>query len=134
PISDRIDLHVEVPVVDIKKLSEDKQLKNSLESSAEMRKRVVSAREIQSERFETEKIHTNSEMKNRHIRKYCHVSKEVKQLLTQAGAKFQISARSYYKMIKVARTIADLGGLKDIAVSHMAEALQYRPRIQEGDI
>jgi len=134
PISDRIDLHVEVPVVDIKKLSEDKQLKSSLESSAEMRKRVVSAREIQSERFETEKIHTNSEMKNSHIRKYCYVSKEVKQLLTQAGAKFQISARSYYKMIKVARTIADLGGLKDIAVSHMAEALQYRPRIQEGDI
>ncbi len=131
PILDRIDLHVEVPVVDIKELAKDRRFKDRLESSAQIYRRVMKAREIQKNRFIDEKIHTNAEMKNRHIKKYCNFSKEVKQLLQQAGVSFQLSARSYYKMIKVSRTIADLEASQDITVSHMAEALQYRPRIQE---
>ena len=71
-------------------------------------------------------------MKNSHIKKYCRLSKEIEQLLKRASLKFQLSARSYMKMIKVARTIADLEGAEDISVSHMAEALQYRPKIYEA--
>ena len=77
-------------------------------------------------------IHTNAEMRNSHIKKYCQLSKEAEQILQQAGVKFQLSARSYLKMIKIARTIADLAGAAEIEVSHMAEALQYRPKNYEG--
>ena len=70
-------------------------------------------------------------MKNSHIKKYCKLTKEVEQILKQAGIKFQLSARSYMKMIKVARTIADLEGMEDVDISHMAETLQYRPKIYE---
>ena len=71
-------------------------------------------------------------MKNSHIKKYCKLPKDVEQILTQAAAKFQLSARSYMKMIKVARTIADLDGADEIAVAHMAEALQYKPKNHES--
>ena len=71
-------------------------------------------------------------MKNSHIKKYCKLTKEVEQLLRQASMKFQLSARSYMKMIKVARTIADLEDAPEIAISHMAEVLQYRPKIYES--
>ncbi len=77
-------------------------------------------------------IHVNAEMKNSHIKKYCPLSKEVEQVLQQAGVKFQLSARAYLKMIKVSRTIADLAGEGNIEISHMAEALQYRPKAYEG--
>ena len=134
PILDRIDLHVEVPVVDIRELAKDRHLKDRLEPSVQIRNRVIKARQIQENRFQDEEIHTNTEMKNRHIKKYCPLSKEVKQLLQQAGMNFHLSARSYFKMIKVSRTIADLENSQDITVSHMAEALQYRPRIREREI
>jgi magnesium chelatase family protein len=130
PILDRIDIHIRVPAVDIRELSGSQQAVRTLESSAKIRMRVIKAREIQAERFTEEKIHTNAEMRNKHIKKYCRLSKEAKQMLVQAGISFQLSARSYFKIIKVARTIADLDGLLDINLSHMAEALQYRPRIQ----
>jgi len=128
PLLDRIDLYVEVPVVDIKALSQDEKLRESLESSEKILQRVIKAREIQKKRFKGEKIHTNAEMGNREIEKYCKLSYEVEQILIRAGVNFNLSARSYFKMIKIARTIADLEGLENIAVSHMAEALQYRPR------
>lgn len=131
PLLDRIDLYIEVPVVDIKELSKNQQLQNS--SSLEIRARVEKAREMQKNRFKEKDIYTNAEMKNAHIKKYCFLSKEVKQLLLQAGMAFQLSARSYFKMIKVARTIADLEDSESITVSHMAEALQYRPRVQIRD-
>lgn len=131
PILDRIDLHVEVPVVDLKDLSGEKILsKKGLESSFRIRKRVIAARKIQKERFGDDDIYTNAEMKNSHIKRYCLLSKDVRQLLLQAGINFQLSARSYFKMIKVARTIADLENSQDIAITHMAEALQYRPRVR----
>lgn len=128
PILDRIDLHIQVPVVDIKELSEDKKAKEFLESSQKIRARVVKARERQQKRFQAETIFTNAEMKNSHIKKYCPLSKEVKKLLFQAGLSFHLSARSYFKMIKIARTIADLEGAENIEVSYLAEALQYQPK------
>ena len=88
---------------------------------------------MQKDRFREGKIYTNAEMKNAHIKKYCYLSKEVKRLLLQAGVAFALSARSYFKMIRVARTIADMEGFGDISVSHMAEALQYRPRVHAGE-
>lgn len=122
PILDRIDLFTEVPPVDIQELSQEKQ---SLEKSIDIRKRVAKARKIQGQRFQGQGIYTNSEMKNNQIKKFCPLLKEVKKILHQAGVMLQISARSYYKMIKAARTIADLEGSLEIQVSHMAEALQY---------
>ena len=70
-------------------------------------------------------------MKNTHIKKYCKLTKDIENLLHTASIKFQLSARSYMKTIKVARTIADLEGAEEIAVSHMAEALQYKPKIYD---
>lgn len=133
PLLDRIDLHVDVPSVDLRELAENQKASELLESSKAIRGRVGRARALQQERFKNEAIHVNAEMKNSHIKKYCQLSKEVEQILQQAGIKFQLSARSYLKMIKVSRTIADLDGVAEIEVSHMAEALQYRAkRGEEG--
>ena len=131
PILDRIDLHVEVPAVDIEKLSEDNRAKAMLESSNNIRSRVEKARKYQTERFKNEKIHLNSAMHNKQIKKYCPLDKETKQLLTRAASKYNLSARGYYKLIKITRTIADLAGDENIKVDHMAEAFQFRPKSYE---
>jgi magnesium chelatase family protein len=128
PLLDRIDLHIKVPVVDIEELARFEPREKRQTTSDEIRVRVVEARKVQQERFRQEGLHTNAEMKNKHIAKYCVLAKPVKQLLVQAGKKFNLSARSYYKMIKVARTIADLDKSSEINIAHMAEALQYRLR------
>ena len=130
PIIDRIDLHVDVPVVDIEALSQNT---HGAESSKSIRGRVAHARSTQSERFKNTDIHTNSEMKNKHIKKFCQLNIEVNKLLTQAAKTFNLSARSFYKMIKVARTIADLNQEETITTLHMAEALQYRPKMGSGE-
>lgn len=126
PILDRIDLHIKVPVVDIEDLSQDKRAARFLESSESIRQRVCQAREIQQKRFGAEAIHSNAEMGNKQIKKYCFLAPETEKVLNQAAVAFQVSARSYFKLIKVARTIADLDGAETISPSHMAEALQYR--------
>lgn len=128
PILDRIDIHVEVPDVDVRELSQDKNTERLLESSRMIKKRITLAREIQRARFAGERIHTNAEMRNSHMKKFCKLLKESEQILEKAALMYQLSARAYYKMIKIARTIADLAGAKDIEQSHMAEALQYRPK------
>jgi len=130
PILDRIDLHVEVPVVDAQDLSNDEKSDpfSGGESSEVIKQRITSAREIQRQRFKEDNIFINAEMKNSHIKKHCILSEEVKHILAQAVANFNLSARSYFKMIKIARTIADLSGVENISVSHIAEALQYRPK------
>ncbi|MBU2545451.1 YifB family Mg chelatase-like AAA ATPase [Patescibacteria group bacterium] len=128
PILDRIDLHVEVPVVDANDLSDGVGASPCGCPSIDIRKRVIKAREIQNQRFMEENIFINAEMKNEHIKKYCFLSSDVKRILAQAVTSFHLSARSYFKMIKVARTIADLSGASDIEISHMAEALQYRSK------
>ena len=119
---DRIDIHLEVPRVKFKELSSE----SAQEESRKIKERVEKVREIQKERFRDEGIFTNSEMKNKHIKKYCQLSKGAKLLLRQAVSNFNLSARSFYKMIKISQTIADLAGAGEIAVEHMAEALQYR--------
>lgn len=134
PILDRIDLHIAIMPVDTAEFSDNQKNSEFLESSEKIRKRVLDARKKQEVRFTNSerKIHCNSQMKNEEIKNYCKLPKEVEQLLTQAAAKFNLSARSYMKMIKVSRTIADLDNSPEISINHMAEALQYSPRNYES--
>ncbi|MBU2044750.1 MAG: YifB family Mg chelatase-like AAA ATPase [Candidatus Omnitrophica bacterium] len=128
PILDRIDLCLEVPVVNVKELSGDETVRKTLEPSELIAQRVIRAREVQAKRFIKEGIYTNAEMRNRQIKKYCRLCDVVTEILIKAGMNFNLSARSFFKMIRVARTIADLEDSQEIEVSHMAEALQYRLR------
>ena len=131
PIIDRIDLWLGVYSIDHKKL-DDSSIPLG-ESSVEIRKRVEKAREIQKRRFLSagSKILTNSEMGVRDIKKYCQLDKESLSALQQAAVKMDLSPRSYHRVIKLARTIADLAGERDIKTGHIFEALQYRPQKQE---
>ena len=124
PVLDRIDLHVNVPYVEVEKL------RSSIPttSSAAVRERVIAARAVQEKRLAGEKIYSNAEMKNKQIKKFCELTKDAERLLMQATDKWQLSARSYFRVIKVSRTIADLSGATTIEYSHVAEALQYRVR------
>lgn len=129
PLLDRIDIHVEVPAVPYKDLIKESQS----ESSESIRKRVASARLIQSERFAKTKIHCNARMKSRHIRKYCEIDDASCHLLEAAVDKLGLSARAYNRILKIARTIADIEGKPDINVEHISEAVQYRS-LDRGNI
>jgi magnesium chelatase family protein len=131
PILDRIDLHIAVMPVDTEEFKGNQQNSEFLEASSKIKQRVILAREKQRVRFADEIIHSNSQMKNNQIKTYCKLTSDVEEILRQASLKFNLSARSYMKMIKVARTIADLDNSEEIAVNHMAEALQYKPRNTE---
>ncbi len=122
PMLDRIDLQIEVPRIKIEKLEESAVG----ESSADIRIRVERARLIQSGRFSGTGILTNSEMGPDMIRKYCPLDEASKELLRGAVSRLKLSARSYHRILKVSRTIADLAGDSDIKTAHVAEALQYR--------
>lgn len=129
PLMDRIDLHLNVPSVDVEKLMEIiPDVKDRAEMSVVIRERVLKARQVQNKRFEKQNIFTNSDMKNKHIKKYCELDGESQLMLKQAVNAYGLSARTYFRVIKVARTIADLSGEKDILSVHVAEALQYRVR------
>lgn len=123
---DRIDIHLDVPAVKVEKLTTSER--KNIESSKEIRKRVQKARDLQLKRFKKTKITSNSEMSNRDLKKFCDLSDECLNLLKLAVSKMNLSARSYHRIIKIARTIADLEGTKEIGPSHIAEALQYRPK------
>jgi len=125
PILDRIDLHVEVEAVSVDKLTSEKLIS---ESSYSVRQRVQLAREKQRTRFKGTKIRSNNRMRTREIKKHCLLDKDCLILLRQAVSAMNLSARSYYKTIKVARTIADLAREDQIKTVHLAEALQYRPK------
>jgi len=124
PILDRIDMHIDVPRIHINKLDND----DLSEESNSIRMRVQKARGKQEIRFEKSgKI--NAEMSHVDIKKYCVLDKESKNLLRSAAEKLDLSARAYYRMIKLSRTIADLEDDEEISKNHIAEALQYRPKI-----
>ncbi len=122
PLLDRIDIQVEVDGVSYASLiSEDRE-----ESSEEIKKRVNTARKIQSERFEESKINTNSEMGEREIKKFCKLDSKSEKLLENAFEKFNLSIRARSRIIKVARTIADLDFSENIEAKHIIEAIGYR--------
>ena len=124
PLLDRIDLHIDVPRVKFEKL--DAPI--SSESSELVRSKVQNARDIQLERFAKLKIHANSEMSSEQTKNFCEIDSPTKKLLEQAVAHFQLSARAYYRILKLARTIADLENSPQIKTNFVAEALQYRPK------
>jgi magnesium chelatase family protein len=126
PLLDRIDLHIDVPRVKFEKLDTPAE---DNESSDSVRKKVQAARDLQSTRFHGLKIHANSEMSSEQTKKFCKIDDKTKELLQRAVSHFQLSARAYYRILRLARTIADLEGVEKIALNHVAEALQYRPKI-----
>ncbi len=123
PLLDRIDLIVNVP-----RLTTDELIntKSDTEPSSEIRKRVVAARKIQAKRYADEGILTNAELSSKQIKKYCKLDEKTLEFLKSAAQKFQLSGRKYDRVLKIARTIADLGGNKDIKLEHITQALQYR--------
>ncbi len=122
PLLDRIDIHIEVPSIAYRDLA----IKTEGTSSAEMRKQVIEARKIQAQRFKDEKILTNSRMNNRQVKKFCKLDEESDALLKQAIDELGMSARAYTRILKVARTIADIEQSEHIQVQHISEAIQYR--------
>lgn len=122
PLLDRIDLHVEVDGVSYEDLSSH----GTEESSAVVKERVNAARAVQRARFENSGLHCNSEMSIREIREYCALDAEGERLISGAFEKLHLSARGYTRILKVARTIADLDGSEKISPQHIAEAIQYR--------
>ncbi len=122
PLMDRIDIHLEVPSVEYKELSDDH---NGVSSSAIL-DRVVKARDIQSNRFRDMNIHVNSDMGTLQIKRFCKIDKESDSLLEKAMERFGFSARAHARILKIARTIADLDGSENIEPPHVAEAIQYR--------
>lgn len=129
PLMDRIDIHLEVPAVKVEKLTaETKEQKT--ESSKEIKKRVQKARDLQTRRFRKTGLINNGEMSTKEVKEFCELSNDCLNLLRQAVVQMNLSARSYYRMIKVAQTIADLAGEEKISTNHLAEALQYRPKDQ----
>ncbi len=129
PLLDRIDMHVEVPRIKFEKLTAPN---SATENSATLRTRIQSARDLQKSRFSKLKITANAEMSSEQVKQYCLVDKETEDVLRRAVTHFQLSARAYYRVLKLARTIADLAGEAEISVNHVAEALQYRPKIGDS--
>ncbi|MEK7450419.1 MAG: ATP-binding protein, partial [Patescibacteria group bacterium] len=137
PVIDRIDIHLDVPAVKLDKLTEDDKGRLA-ESSLQIQKRVQKARDMQTKRFSARggsssgrksEIASNSEMVSKDVKELLELSSECRELLRLAVSRMNLSARSYYRTIKLARTIADLEDAKNIAPNHVAEALQYRPRV-----
>jgi magnesium chelatase family protein len=123
PLLDRIDLHVEVPAVPFRELAD----RAPGETSEAVRARVAAARDLQRHRFsETEGVHANAHMGARHIRRHCQVGEEGERLLRSAVTRLGFSARAYHRILKIARTVADLDGSETIGTPHLAEAIQYR--------
>jgi magnesium chelatase family protein len=139
PLLDRIDIHIEVPRVDYDKLSD----RRTGEPSGTIRARVETARQRQRERFAALKdpsdgrhpaggchpVSCNADMRPAEIRQFCTLDATGQSLMRSAMSQLQLTARAYHRVLKLARTIADLAGSESIGPSHLAEALQYRPRL-----
>jgi magnesium chelatase family protein len=129
PLLDRIDIHIEVPRVDYEKLSGDRLG----ETSESIRRRVQVARDVQSQRFvDIPDIICNADMRVGEIRQFCKLQDEGQSLMRAAMSQMNLSARAYHRILKLARTIADLAGSEEIQSAHLAEALQYRPKLMMG--
>ena len=129
PLLDRIDIHIEVTPVPFEKLSEERKA----EASVEIRNRVMAARDIQTERFQAlENVHYNAQMSTKLIRKYCQLDETSLSLLKTAMERLNLSARAYDRILKVARTIADLEQSEHITQAHIGEAIQYRSLDRDG--
>ncbi|HWA52269.1 MAG TPA: YifB family Mg chelatase-like AAA ATPase [Patescibacteria group bacterium] len=128
PLMDRIDLHINVPAVDVDKLIDTKQ-NIKTQTSKEIREKVMNARKIQQNRFKKEKIFMNAHMKNKHV-KNLKIEPSALLILKQAVNAYNLSARTYFRLIKVSQTIADLEMANSILDKHVAEALQYRIRVE----
>lgn len=129
PLLDRIDIHIEVNPVPFEKLSDESKAENS----KTIRERVMKARNIQTQRFEDlENIHYNAQMNTKQIRKYCKLNESSLELLKNAMTRLNLSARAYDRILKVARTIADLENTENVEQHHIGEAIQYRSLDREG--
>jgi len=133
PLLDRIDIHVEVPRVDYEKLSGNK----TSETSETIRQRVQAARNIQQARFkaldsQSSNIISNADMCIGEIRQFCQLQDEGQSLMRAAMTQLNLSARAYHRILKLSRTIADLAGSDEIQSAHLAEALQYPPKLMLG--
>ncbi len=129
PLLDRIDLYIEISPVKFEKLSS----KEDAEPSERIAERVQKARNIQKERFTAGNVplHSNAEMKVDDVKRFCPIEKDAEDILKNAMRQFSLSARAYHRILKISRTIADLAGTQNITIAHVAEALQYRPKIAE---
>lgn len=123
PLLDRIDLQIEVPRLLPEELL---NMKDEAESSEKIRERIIQARKIQALRYKKVGILTNSELNSKLIKKFCQIDESSQSMLKSAIVKFNLSGRSYDRILKLSRTIADLGGVEDISSGHIAQALQYR--------
>ncbi len=128
PLLDRIDIHVEVPRVDYEKLADQRASEPSLSIQA----RVERARQVQRARFAGTRLVCNAEMGPGEVRDFCRVEPAAQALLKAAMQQLHLSARGFHRVLKLARTIADLAGCEAISPAYLAEALQYRPRVDEG--
>jgi magnesium chelatase family protein len=129
PLLDRIDLHVEVTPVNFSELSSDRLA----EKSEDIRKRVIRARELQTERFgDRPELHANAQMSPQMVRDICKINAAGQTLLKKAMEKLGLSARAYDRILKVSRTIADLAGSDEIKLEHLAEAIHFRSLDREG--
>jgi magnesium chelatase family protein len=125
PLLDRIDIHIEVPRVEFEKLSDIR----TGEASASVRARVELARDRQRRRFGPDGLTCNAEMRPAEVRKFCVLDETGQSLMHAAMNQLQLSARAYHRVLKLARTIADLAGSESIQPPHLGEAIQYRPRL-----
>lgn len=122
PLLDRIDIQIEVSPVKYEKLENDEEIENS----ETIKKRVNLARKIQQERYKGNEIYSNAELTPKLVNKYCKLDSQSKKILQNAFERLGLSARAHGRILKVARTIADLDGVENINVNHIAEAIQYR--------